>query len=339
MGAQGIRRPGWGTIARLTIGLGVTVAIFYFLGQNLVSNWNDLRDEELDVQPALLVFSGFFLLGDILVRSLVWRWLAAHFSDGRTIPLGQTIKMYIYSWTGRYTPGKVAYVIGRFYLGRRAGISAAALVGSMAYENILLLVAGSALVTLTLLPTLAIESESVLPYIALPVLALGGIIALQPLFLRPGLQFALRMLGRDDWRVDWMLPLRRLVQVGSVYAAGYTLSGIGFYLMILSLTPFSAGYIPLAIGTLTVAGIAGMVSVITPAGLGVREGVITAVLQFVMPVELAVLVSIVARVWATAVDAALVLGCLVYDYFSGERMFVAMLRGAQQPETAAALDT
>ena len=67
-------------------------------------------------------------------------------------------------------------------------------------------------------------------------------------------------------------------------------------------------------------------------GIGVREGVLVGVLQFTMPIELAILISLVARAWATIVDLLLVVGCFAYDYLSGDRILGAALRGARGAE-------
>jgi uncharacterized membrane protein YbhN (UPF0104 family) len=321
-----------GAIARSLIGLGVVVLIFYFLGRGLVSNWGNLKSEEIDVQPALLLLSGLLLAGDVLLRSVIWADLLGYYTGQERPPLRRLAKVFVYSWIGRYLPGKVAYVVGRFYLGRSVGVPSPALVGSIAYENVLLLVAALALASLTLVPSLAAESESVLPYLALPVLAVGVMVALQPPVLRRGLHFVLRLLGREPLEADWLLPPRRMGKVIALYFAVFCLSGAGFYLIIVSLTSYSPRYLPLAVGIYTLAGVLGMFAIFAPAGIGVREGFMVGLLQFTMPLEVAILVSLVARAWATIVDLLLVVGCFVYDYVSGDRILGAALRGAQGAE-------
>lgn len=327
-----LQRRTAGAIARSLIGLGVVVLIFYFLGRGLVSNWGSLKSEEIDVQPALLLLSGVLLAGDILLRSVIWADLVGYYTGQKRPPLRRLAKVFVYSWIGRYVPGKVAYVVGRFYLGRSIGLPSPALVGSIAYENVLLLVAALALASLTLVPSLAAESESVLPYLALPVFAFGAMVALQPPILRRGLRFVLRLLGREPPEADWLLPPRRMGKVIALYFVVFCLSGVGFYLLIISLTSYSPRYLPLAAGALTLAGVVGMFSVFAPAGIGVREGVLVGVLQFTMPIELAILISLVARAWATIVDLLLVVGCFAYDYISGDRILGAALRGARGAE-------
>ncbi|MEX2158349.1 MAG: lysylphosphatidylglycerol synthase domain-containing protein [Dehalococcoidia bacterium] len=330
-------------IARYSIGLAVIVLTFYFLGRNLASNWNDLRSEELDIQPALLVLSGCFLAGDIMMRSIVWWDLTGYFAGDARPPYPRMAKVFLYSWIGRYVPGKVAYLVGRFYLGRAAGVPSRALVGGIAYENVLVLIMAMVLSALLLVPSLAVESESFWPYLALPAAAIGGVALLHPAVLSRVLRLAMRLTGRDLPDSDWILPARRMARTLALSAIVFSLSGVGFYLMVASLTNYPARYLPLAAGAMTLGAVVGSISIITPAGLGVREGVLVGILQFTMPRELAVLVAVVARVWATVVDLALVGLCFAFDYVSGDRLLFAAFRSRSDDgleiETAPALES
>jgi hypothetical protein len=313
--------------AKYALGLAVIVLTFYFLGRNLAANWSELRSDELNIQPALLVLSGCFLAGDILMRSIIWWDLTGYFARDARPPYSRLTKVFMFSWLGRYVPGKVAYLVGRFYLGRATGVPARALVGGMAYENVLILIMAMVVSALLLVPSLAVESESFWPYLALPVAAIGGVVLLHPAVLSRVLRLAMRLAGRElpDDSV-WILPARRMARTLALSAIAFSLSGLGFYLMVASLTDYPVRYLPLAAGTMTLGAVVGTVSIITPAGLGVREGVLVGILQFTMPRELAVLIAVVARVWATVVDLALVGLCFAFDYASGERLLFAAFR-------------
>lgn len=319
-------------VARSLIGLGAVVLIFYFLGRGLVSNWGDLTSEDINVRPALLLLSMVPAVAGIFGMSLIWARIVGYVAGGDRPPAGQLTKVFVYSWIGRYVPGKVAYVLGRFYLGQSIGLSSTALVSSIGYEMVLLMVAASAFAALTLVPALAVQSENVLPYLALPVVALGGVIALHPRVLGRALRFVLRMLGRESTEVDWLLPVPEMAKVVVFYFGVFSLNGLGLYLLIVSLTSYSPGHLPLVAGAYVLAGVIGMLSLFAPAGLGVREGILVGVLQLTMPLEVAILVSLAARAWATVVDLLVVGGCFVYDYASGERLLSGAIQGGRNPQ-------
>ena len=331
-----MRLPG-GSAGRLlssVLALGLIATIFSFLGWSLFSNWSDIRSEDIDVQPVLLVVSAIPLIVAIVLQAFTWRLLVGYLDGSDRPELRQLPKVFLYSWVGRYVPGKVAYVAGRFFLGRSLGFSAPVLVGSMAYEAVLLLVAGSALATVTVLPSVAVESETIWPYLALPLLAVGGAAALHPQVLRWGMQLGARLLRRERGGFDWILPREAIIRLSLLYTVVFCLVGGSFYLLIIAIMPYSPRYLPLAAGTFALAAVVGLVSVVTPAGIGVREGIVVAILQITMPIELAILISLVARVWTTVVDLVLVGGVLAFDYLSGERMLMAALRGrADEIET------
>ena len=335
-------RPRTSTIiaaARPVIVFGAIVATFSFLGWTLVSNWSDLSSEEIDVQPAILVLSILPGIAAVVVIGLTWAYLVRYLEGGDSASAQSLLKIFLYSWVGRYVPGKVAYVAGRFLLGRSLHISSASLAGSMAYEGVLLLVAGAALASVTLVPTLAIESESVLPYLALPALAAGGVIVLHPRVLGWALRFGLRVAGRESVEFKRLLPPGQIAKVTGMYVGAFLLNGVGFYLLIVSLTDYSPRYLPLAVGLFGLASVVGLISVFAPAGIGVREGILVAVLQTTMPIEVAILVSLIARVWATVIDLILIAGCFIYDQLSGERLLINALRGrGRENDAPSALD-
>lgn len=317
-----------GTIARGLIGLGVIAAIFFFLVRGVVANWSELRSEETHIQPLLLLLSFLPAIAGMVVVSHAWARLVGHLADVNRPPMGLLARVFFYSWLGRYVPGKVAYVLGRFYLGRSIGLPAAPLAGSMAYEAVLQVVAASVFATLTLVPSLAVQSENVLPYLALPAVAGSGVIALHPRILGRALHVVSRLFGRSSTEVDRLLTVPQMAEVIGLYAVAFSLNGLGLFLITVSLTPYSVVHVPLVAGAYALAGVVGMLSLFAPAGLGVREGVLVAVLQLTMPVEVAILISLAARVWATAVDLLLLGGCFGYDHLSGERLLLNAIRGS-----------
>ncbi len=317
-----------GTLLRTSIGLGLIVVTVSFLGWSLASNWSDLTAEDVDFQPMLLVASALPTAAAILLLAFIWKRIVVYLAGSVEANPDELPKIFLYSWVGRYVPGKVAYLAGRFFLGRSVGFSAPVLVGSMVYENVLLVTTGAAFAMMTLLPVLAIESESILPYLALPLVVVGGAVFLHPRVLGKVVQLGARLLGREVPDDGWQISPGQLARLTAAFMVTHVVNGMAFYLLIISVTSYSPRYLPLAAGAFVLAGIAGMISVFAPAGIGVREGVIVAVLQTTMPVELAVFISVAARVWATIIDVVLVGGSFAYDYFFGDRMLLSALRGS-----------
>ena len=75
-----------GAVARGLIGLGVIALIFFFLIRSLAFNWHDLRSEEIDIQPALLLLSLLPPLAALLVLSLIWTRIVTFPWRGKCLP-------------------------------------------------------------------------------------------------------------------------------------------------------------------------------------------------------------------------------------------------------------
>jgi len=67
-----------------------------------------------------------------------------------------------------------------------------------------------------------------------------------------------------------------------------------------------------AIGILTAAHIVGVLAFIVPAGLGVRESILALLLVSYMPMDQAVLISLITRLWSTVADSYVLAAVLVF---------------------------
>jgi hypothetical protein len=108
-----------------------------------------------------------------------------------------------------------------------------------------------------------------------------------------------RLLRRGGAGADAPLLPRRGVTLG--LAAGYLLywglTGLAFAALIRSIFPLPASAIPLALAGYAAGYAVGFLSLLTPAGLGVREGVLVLALAPVMPAGPALVVALLSRLW------------------------------------------
>jgi uncharacterized membrane protein YbhN (UPF0104 family) len=93
----------------------------------------------------------------------------------------------------------------------------------------------------------------------------------------------------------------------------WTLGGIGFFFFVASVFPVSLSHVLFLAGALAIASILGLGAVFAPSGLGVREGVLVYLLSYVMPASVAVIVSVLTRIWTTLIEIGLIVG--VYFLF------------------------
>lgn len=78
--------------------------------------------------------------------------------------------------------------------------------------------------------------------------------------------------------------------------------GTAFFLFIKSFYPVVPSQLLVATGTYAVAWSIGFLSVITPSGLGVREGILSLLLTSVLPPATATLVALLSRLWTLSAE-------------------------------------
>jgi len=84
-------------------------------------------------------------------------------------------------------------------------------------------------------------------------------------------------------------------------------SGFGFYLVILSIQPLDISNLPLVIGAYAGSGVVNLLVFFVPGGIGVRDGALAFFLSYMMPVPVALLLSVVCRVVLTLSELLILL--------------------------------
>jgi hypothetical protein len=88
------------------------------------------------------------------------------------------------------------------------------------------------------------------------------------------------------------------------YALYWVVTGLAFAALMAALHPLAVADVPLVMAAFAAAYAAGFLALLTPAGLGVREGVLVVALAPVLPAGPALVVALVSRVWMMLVELA-----------------------------------
>src|SRR6266511_2824748 len=200
------------------------------------------------------------------------------------------VRIWFLANLARYVPGNVWSFVGAVELARRRGAPRRTTLAVMALTQAL--------------------SVGLALLVGLPVvvaLALLVLVLWRPLERRvrasyPNLGPALdRLLRRGRGGAGAAapgLPRRGVVLgVGAGYVLYWGLTGLAFAALIRAIFPLPASAIPLAVAGYAAGYAVGFLSLLTPAGLGVREGVLVLALAPVMPAGPALVVALVSRLW------------------------------------------
>jgi len=249
-----------------------------------------------------------YLIGAILV-AVVFRYLGviAWINILRQIGCNQlpsfTVLSAVYSkaWMGRYIPGKVAWIVGKVIFGSRYGISTDRLAIGSVLEALLQIVTmfGFSLFIILMDSRLNVLGSWSVP--ALMVVVVVFLTILSPGCFTKLIKFAYKVSGKSP-SVSIVITNQLMTTSFGIYALGYLVSGISYFILINSVYALSTNDLFFVVAAFNIAGVAGMVALFAPSGIGVREGVLLILLPMILPTEIALLVVVLARVFSLLVD-------------------------------------
>jgi glycosyltransferase 2 family protein len=311
--SRGRHLAGWAV--RIVLTVGVTWLIVRQVGLSL--------DEALTREALAPVARPLPILGSIVL--LFAGFVASTRAWGRMVgELGGPVpgwraglRIVLTANLGRYIPGKVWQVTGLALLSRREGIPAslatvAAVLGQAFH------LAGAGVIGLGVLAAARGLERGHLVGIGL----LGALVLLAsiPSVLGVGLRLAGRLarIPADEIPHPDALFGLRWIAIHAVIWTGYGIAfyllaaGLGFEAPVLWLVPaFAAAYL------------AGYLAIFAPAGIGVREGVLIALLQPHLGAG-AVGLAVMARIWMTAVELAPAGAMALWEIFRGRHSGTAL---------------
>lgn len=236
--------------------------------------------------------------------ALVWLFLLRRLgATGLGRERRELCYVYAKAWLGRYVLGAGTWILGKVYFASRHGISRAKLGVSGLLEAVLQLIA-TLLVGLGLLaldPRLDALGSG--PTVLSAVAAAVCLVALVPGVFRRLLDLTLRLLRRGPLATEDAPTWTSVLGGGALYVSGTLLTGTSYFLIARAVYPDLAwadlGYV---VGSASIAAAVSMLAVFAPGGLGVREGVQVVFLTALMPMEAAVVVTVLTRLWSVLVD-------------------------------------
>lgn len=272
------------------------LALGYFILRVMLGLPATAPDERLTVSFWPLMASGGLLLlyyvgfaqGMVLILQAM----------GATIRLRDAFALNFLSNLGKYLPGGVWPIMGRYALASRFGVSAEHAVMSTVFENLLSVVAATIVVVVSVGP-LATEAMDVPPSI-LVLLVIGILVCLHPAVFGRLSRLALRLLKSEVREVS--LPVTAILRVVIHYALTWCLGGIAFAVFVGSITSTEPASISLYIGAFAAASVGGLLVLFAPGGIGVREAILAGVLAPSYSLAVAVAVGVAARLWSTVIE-------------------------------------
>lgn len=290
----------------------IVCAVGVLFAVALVRNWQQVREQNLtpDWRWALAVV--LFAIA-VPLTGLLWRRMLLHLQPDAQVSRSEAVSVQCASWLLKYIPGQVGSTVNKVIWAGRKGISRAVVIITVIYENVFLQVCsiapGAAVVVAALGPELFGDQPFVL---GLPVLALIplALVLWRPAFHRAVDLVARKALGRAVPQ-EYFLGLPTTLKMLLGFTIPRVVNAAGFVLLATSVTDVAPSEWAVFGAAYVLAGAIGILAVLVPSGLGVREAVIVAVLAPYVGVAAAIVLSILARACSTVGDALIAMIYLI----------------------------
>ena len=255
-------------------------------------HWSELRDLDLRFNLFWVVNAAVATTAANLLLPLGWKCLIA--SYGTFVATGRAVRVWCLAQSARYVPTGLVAIASRLQLAAKEGIPRSVTAISIAVETLVL-------VAWALVACAIFAPATILPGVTrwlLGVAALSGLVAAP--WILPGI--AARLPGTGKVAVP--TSRRHLLAEGiAVLGASVAVCAVGTLALAGAFLTVDSADVPLIIGASYAAVIAGMVGV-TPAGLGVREGVLAAILVDRFGLADAAAFALLSRVWEFSFEMA-----------------------------------
>jgi uncharacterized membrane protein YbhN (UPF0104 family) len=287
--ASAPRRSRWRTVAVLAVVAGFFVA-------TLAARWNDVISLKWRLEPGLFAVATALLALSYGLVACLWG-LALHRAAGTRVAAGARI--WFLSNLARYVPGNIWSYVGAVELARREGVARRTTLAVMALTQVL----SVGVAVAAGLPVLLAERARLGRPALLGALVVAAVAALAAVFRRQLLGLARRRMPGFD-PADLTPSAGTVALLAAGYAVYWAVTGLAFAALVASLYPLAPADVPLVMAAYAAAYAAGFLALLTPAGLGVREGVLVVALAPVLPAGPALVVALLSRVWMMLVELA-----------------------------------
>ena len=276
-----------GKVAIRWIVVASTIFVLFRVGSD---HRADLAAIDLDFNIFWLVNAAIATTAANLLLPLGWRRIVISF--GQVLHAGQAVRLWCLAQTARYLPTGLLAIASRLQLAAKAGISRSITASSIAIETAVLF-AWALLVCAIFVPSTTLPEAT---------RWLAGIACALALSASPWL---IPFVGRRLSSIQTLSPVQphpRLLAEGvSLLGVSVAARAVGTTCLAVGFLKIDGADVPLIVGAAYAGVAAGMVG-ITPAGLGVREGVITAVLASRFGLGDAAAFALLSRAWEFAFE-------------------------------------
>lgn len=283
----------------------IVVGVLYFLLKHLIKNWQEVGQFDFSFNYFYLIASVILLGTALLTMAFIWELILKRLEPDKKIAQRDIFFTYILTEFGKYLPGKIWSIVGKIQLGARYGLMKRNLLIASFLNSVILLI--DTLLFGGLIIIFYLSQITLYAYVAFILFILTCLILIQPKIFYPVLNWIFRKIGKADIKFQKILNFKNILKIIAGCLIVTILYAVSFACLVASLTNITWVNLPAILSIFPLAASLGVLVLFAPSGLGVREGVTVGILQLFLPVSVAILIAMIARLWTTLTEL-LVLG-------------------------------
>lgn len=267
--------------------------IFFYIARYLYININLIDLNNIIFKFDFLLFSIIFYLFYHLFNETIWYIITKQ--NNCEINFFDTLKLRIYSNFGKYIPGKM-FTYGILLYGYEKKNISKKKIAICSFLELILSILSAIIISLISIFSTDLKELNNYKFVLL-ILVFFCIIIIHPKVLQNIANFFLKKFHKKP--IENTSTYRNSITILIIYIINWLVFGLAFYFFINSFYDFPFKFFLYSTGAFTMAGIIGLLAIFTPAGFGVREGVLIIVLSYIIPVPIASIISLSSRIWLT----------------------------------------
>ncbi|MCL2110662.1 MAG: lysylphosphatidylglycerol synthase domain-containing protein [Clostridiales bacterium] len=281
------------------------VLAVFFLARYFILNISDISDIDQYIDWRVFALSILIFIVHKLTLAGLWHYITI--LGGVRIKPSDAVTAYLYSVLGKYIPGKVFMLLARFPAYKRAGTSLSKVTVCFLLEAVCTILGAVILfiASLFFFPNNLLSGYE--PLIAILIAVL--FVCMHPKVIN----FLLRGLERLTKKENLQLSMTymQMLKVSLLFVLNWLVVGIGYYMLATSVYPVPASELLYTAGIFAISTTIGILAIIAPSGIGVREAIMILGLGLIMPQPYAVMIAVMARLWTTAGEMIVILAAFI----------------------------
>jgi uncharacterized membrane protein YbhN (UPF0104 family) len=283
------------------------LAVALFLVRYFRKNITQIRELDFKINWGIFAIAMVFYFVYKFTLACLWHYITI--LDHANIKWGNAVVAYLYSILGKYIPGKVFMLAARFPAYDRENVPLRKVTVCFFIENICTLLGASFLflISLFFFPNDILEDYKIVTVL----LVIAFFICLNPKIINFFLGILEKITKKEDIRIPF--TYLQMVKVVALFILNWLIVGTGFYILTCSMYSLPVSELLYAAGIYGLSAFIGIIAIIAPSGIGVREGIMVLGLSLIMPNQMAVIISIVSRLWVTVSELLVIFAAFVVD--------------------------